>query len=78
MGRRGSVNDPLWPELRELLLRHDLVKSGTRPASGPRKVFLRPNVVFRELLARERRRGEARDDDIERFWTDVRLLDERP
>ena len=61
---------PRWPELCDLLIRHDIVRLDPRPASGARKKFLRRRFPPDEIMSAANKASNA-DPRIVRFWDDL-------
>ena len=64
------LRDPLWPTLRDLLIRHGIVKQEYRGTSGPRKEFLRRQFSPDEIMLGMSKTSRV-DPRIARFWDDL-------
>ena len=66
------LRDPLWPTLRDLLIRHGIVKQEYRGTSGPRKEFLRRQFSPDEIMLGMSKASRV-DPRIARFWDDLEV-----
>jgi hypothetical protein len=66
--------DPSWPTLRRLLVKHQIVTEETRETSGSRKMFLRYRVSLPDLMFLERQRNLP-PGALGDFWRDLRAIE---
>ena len=70
---QGTFESPRWPDLRALLIEHELVKVEARPSGGARKTFLRRRFLPEKLMEGASRQRCA-DAAINRFWDDLEAV----
>jgi len=65
--------DPSWPTLHRLMVRHQIVAEETRQASGSRKTFLRYRVSLPDLMLLERQ-PNLPPGALGDFWRGLRAI----